>query len=316
MNPYQPKNIAEYLDLLKSALKGADASLVRDALYDAEEYLRSEMAANPTLTEYELLSTVANSYGDPEEVADIYRDTEVTVQKALHTPIKPTLKSRVNSENISDNATTMRGFFRVALDPKTYGALFYMLLSLATGIFYFTWAVTGLSMSAGLLILIIGIPFFILFMASVYAISLVEGRLIETLLGVRMPRRPLYQDTASSWLDRIKALFTDSRTWLSLMYMVLMLPLGIVYFTITVTLLSVSVVLIAAPVVWWLSLIGWVTFYGDFQISTGVLNPAFATPLLFIGGILLFFGSLHLIRAIGQWHGRFAKHVLVEASSD
>jgi ABC-type multidrug transport system fused ATPase/permease subunit len=208
------------------------------------------------------------------------------------------------------------GFFRVALDPKTYGALFYMLLSVATGIFYFTWAVTGLSMSAGLLILIIGIPFFILFMASVYAISLVEGRLIETLLGVRMPRRPLYQDTEHSWLQRITSLLTDSRTWLSLMYMVLMLPLGIIYFTISTVLLVLSAGLIAAPVIWWSVQWGWISFYGDSFISMGSLDPAIASPILFISGIFLLFSSLHLIRAIGQWHGRFAKHVLVEASAD
>lgn len=315
MSNYQPKNITEYLELLKTALKGADASMVRDALYDAEEYLRSELAVNPNLSEVELLESVANSYGSPEEVAEIYRDTEVTVQKALHTPIKPAMKARKDANNVP-SSTPVRGFFRVALDPKTYGALFYMLLSVATGIFYFTWAVTGLSMSAGLLVLIIGIPFFILFMASVYAISLVEGRLVETLLGVRMPRRPLYQDTTSSWMDRIKALLTDSRTWLSLMYMVLMLPLGIIYFTISLTLLILSAGFIAAPVIWWMAQMGWISFYGQLHMGTGSMDPAVASPILFVSGILLLFSSLHLIRAIGQWHGRFAKHVLVEASAD
>lgn len=315
MSNYKPKNIAEYLELLKTALKGSDSSMIHDALYDAEEYLRSELAANPSLSEVELLESVANSYGSPEEVAEIYRDTEITVQKALHAPVKPSIKARTHSNNVPSNAP-LRGFFRVALDPKTYGALFYMLLSLATGIFYFTWAVTGLSMSAGLLVLIIGIPFFILFMASVYAISLVEGRLIETLLGVRMPRRPLYQDTDSSWMERIKALFTDSRTWLSLMYMVLMLPLGIIYFTVASTLLIISAGFIAAPLLWWSVQWGWLSFYGDAGISMGGLDPAIASPILLISGILLLFSSLHLIRAIGQWHGRFAKHVLVEASAD
>ena len=38
-------------------------------------------------------------------------------------------------------------FFNVVRDPRTYGALLYMLLALATGIFYFTWAVVGISMS-------------------------------------------------------------------------------------------------------------------------------------------------------------------------
>ena len=315
MRQHQPKNIAEYLDLLKSALKGADASMIRDALYDAEEYLRSELAANPSLSEHELLDSVANSYGSPEEVADIYRDTEVTVQKALHTPVKSLAKARTESSDSSHN-TPIRGFFRVALDPKTYGALFYMLLSLATGIFYFTWVATGLSMSAGLLVFIIGIPFFIVFMASVYAISLVEGRLIETLLGVRMPRRPLYQDTEHSWMQRIKSLLTDSRTWLSLMYMVVMLPLGIIYFTVAATLLVLSAGLIAAPIIWWLAQWGWLSFYGDAGISMGSLDPAIASPILFIAGTLLLFSSLHLVRAIGQWHGRFAKHVLVQVGAE
>jgi len=304
MNPYSPKTIAQYLDMLKDALKGADASLVRDALYDAEEYLRSEMAAHPEVAEADLLAQVASSYGAPEEVADIYRDTEITVQKALAPPVK----------QVSQSA--WKRFFAVAVDSRTYGALFYMLLSLATGIFYFTWASTGLSMSAGLMILIIGIPFFILFMASVYAISLVEGRLVETLLGVRMPRRPVYQSRSRSWSERIKGLFGDARTWLSLMYMVLMLPLGIVYFTLAVALLSISVALLAAPVLYWMVQIGWVSMYGDVQFGFSGMDPVFATPVLFVAGVVLLFVSLHLVRAIGQWHGRFAKHVLVESGAE
>lgn len=313
MNAYTPKTITQYLDMLKDALKGADASLVQDALYDAEEYLRAELAANPGMAEADLLAQVAGSYGAPEEVADIYRDTEVTVQKALQSP--GPRRAAASSVSPAD-ASLKPGFFGVALDPRTYGALFYMLLSVATGTFYFTWATTGLSLSAGLMILIIGIPFFILFMASVYVISLVEGRLIESLLGVRMPRRPVYRVADEGWLARVKKLFADPRTWLSLMYMVLMLPLGIVYFTLSVTLLSLSAGLIAAPVLWWLMQMDWISFYGDAQIQMGVLNPAVASPLLFIGGVLLLFISLHVIRFIGQWHGRFAKHVLVESGAD
>lgn len=304
MNAYTPKSVAQYLDMLKDALKGADASMIRDALYDAEEYLRSELAANPDVSEAELLAQIASSYGAPEEVADIYRSTEVTVQKALTPPKK------------TESTSAFKRFFAVALDPHTYGAMFYMLLSLVTGIFYFTWATTGLSMSAGLMILIIGIPFFILFMASVYAISLVEGRLVESLLGERMPRRPVYQTSGRSWMERVKSLFADSRTWLSLMYMVLMLPLGIAYFTLTVTLLSLSVGLIAAPVIWWLSQFGWISFYGDAHLEMGGLDPSVFSPVLLIGGIVLLFSSLHVIRSIGRWHGRFAKHVLVESGAD
>ena len=56
-------------------------------------------------------------------------------------------------------------FFGVFLDPRAYTSLFFMLLSLATGIIYFVFAVTGLSLSAGLAVLVIGVPFFLLFIA-------------------------------------------------------------------------------------------------------------------------------------------------------
>ena len=64
---------------------------------------------------------------------------------------------------------------------------------------------------------------------------MVEGRIVEVMLGERMPRRPVYADRERPLLKRIVAMFTDPRTWSTLLYMLLMLPLGIVYFTIAVT---------------------------------------------------------------------------------
>ena len=42
-----PTTIPDYLEQLRRSLAGADPALVQDALYDAEEYLRSELAENP-----------------------------------------------------------------------------------------------------------------------------------------------------------------------------------------------------------------------------------------------------------------------------
>ena len=67
-----------------------------------------------------------------------------------------------------------------------------MLLTLATGIVYFTFVVTGLSLSAGFAILIIGIPFFLAFIGIARVIALGEGRLLEAITGERMPRRPVH----------------------------------------------------------------------------------------------------------------------------
>lgn len=308
--PSLPTNIPEYLEHLRRSLAGADPALIQDALYDAEEYLRSEMAENPGKSEADIIAQVASSYGAPEEVADIYRDTEVKVQAALRTP-KP-----------KPRRSLLGRFFGVIAEPRTYAALFYMLLSLATGIFYFTWVVTGLSMSLGLAILIIGVPFVILYFGSVRVLSLVEGRIVEAMLGERMPRRPLYAERGKPLLARIGAMFTDPRTWTAQLYFLLMLPLGTIYFTIAVTLLSVSIAFITAPVTVWLGYAevvesdmgGWMVL----GVHDGVVGTSLAyasLPLLFALGFLLLFATLHIARGIGYLHGQLAKHLLVQSSS-
>lgn len=290
-----PTTIPEYLEQLRAALQGADPAMIQDALYDAEEYLRAELAEQPGKNEAEVIASVAGSYGAPEEVAEIYRDTEVTVTRALRPPVPPKRKSLPGR------------FFGVAADPHTYGALFYMLLSLATGIFYFTWVVTGIGLSTGLLILIVGIPLLLLFLASVRLLSLVEGRIVEVLLGERMPRRPLYTQRDKPWLTRIGELFTDGRTWTAMLYLLLMLPLGILYFTLLVLLLSVSLSFVAAPLSLFFPQYLDITVF-DWSMTA---QAPWLLPLMSIAGILMLFATLHLARGIGKVHGLFAKLLLV-----
>ncbi len=312
-----PTTIPEYLAQLRAALHDADPAMVQDALYDAEEYLRSELAENPGRSEAEVIAGVAGSYGAPDEVAEIYRETEITVNRALRTPnagVAP-VRRVVPADSTGAPAASppapkprsvLARFFGVALEARTYGALFYMLLSLATGTFFFTWVVTGLSLSLGLLVLIIGIPVAVLFFGSVRGLSLLEGRLVEALLGERMPRRPTYSDRSRSWLQRVGDMFTDGRTWLTLLYFVLMLPLGVVYFTIATTLLSMSLGFIWAPVAALFS-----SSYVGLHIDGTQMLPVWVTPLLAVVGVLLLFATLHLARGIGRLHGMMAKHLLV-----
>jgi uncharacterized membrane protein len=292
-----PKTIPEYLEQLRAALAGADPALLQDALYDAEEYLRAELAEHPEVDEATMLATIAGSYGAPEEVADIYRVQETTVNKVMRTPPP------------APRASAIGRFFGVAADPHTYGALLYMLLALPVGIFYFTWAIAGMSMSAGFAILIIGIPFAVLFMGTVYALSLVEGRIVETLLGERMPRRPQYPAAETGFWARIKAILVDPRTWGSLLYMVLMLPMGIIYFTSVVIGLSLSAGLVSAPFAWLFGVP--VTYSMDGQ---NIMPPGLAMPLLTVFGVFLLFATLHLARGVGKFHAQFAKHLLVKSA--
>ncbi|MEN1927687.1 sensor domain-containing protein [Luteimonas sp. MJ250] len=299
-----PRTIPEYLEQLRRSLAGADPAMVQDALYDAEEYLRSELAENPDRSEAEVIAAVASSYGAPDEVADIYRDTEATVQTALRSPVPPRRKSAFGR------------FFGVVADPRTYASLFYMVLALATGIFYFTWVVAGFSTTLGLSITIIGIPLLILFFGSVRVLSLVEGRIVEVMLGERMPRRPLYTARGRSIWQRIGDMFTDPRTWSTMLYMLLMLPLGIIYFTLATTLLAIGISFVLAPIASWTG-IGDAWLHSNHVVLYGLdgvpVEGALLLPML-LGGVLLLFATLHLARAIGRGHGLLAKHLLVKTA--
>ncbi len=294
-----PQTIDEYLAQLRAALAGADPAMIQDALYDAEEHLRSELAENPQLTEAELLAKITSSYGAPEEVAEIYRNQEVTVTRALRPPPPRPHRSALGR------------FFSVAADPHTWSAMFYMLLSLATGIFYFTWAIMGVSMSIGFALMIFGVPFAVLFFGSVRMLSLLEGRIVEAMLGVRMPRRPPYQDRDKPLLTRIANMFTDPRSWSSLFYMLLMLPLGIIYFTVLVAGLAVPLALIAQPfaqMIWRLPIVQ--------NDDISYFLPPGLWPIEWVLGVMCLFGMLHLVRGIGRMHGGIAKHLLVKSAGN
>jgi len=300
-----PRTIAEYLEQLRAALRGADPALIQDALYDAEEHLRAELYERPGRDEAAMLEHVVESYGAPYEVAEIYRDQEIKIQRAIRPPPPPKRRSAAGR------------FFGVIADARTWGALFYLLFGMVTGIAYFTWVVAGLSMSAGFSVLIIGLPFIVLFFGSVRGLALLEGRLVETLLGVRMPRRPPYPPKHMSLFQRIGAMFTDPRSWSSMLYALLLLPLSVTYFSVTVSLLAAVLLLLGIPLA---------LLFGQAWPQDWFLNRPFAVDwgygphvpswgeaaVMFVAGVLLLFCTLHLVRAIGRLHGQLAKHLLVQ----
>lgn len=303
MTSTSPRTVAEYLEQLRAALRKADPALVQDALYDAEEHLRGELRENHGMSEADVLAKIVGSYGAPDEVAEIYEDKENVVRQALRSPPPP------------PRGTALGRFFAVGADPRAYSALFYMVLSLATGIFYFTWTVAGLSLSLGLSILIVGILVAVLFFGTTRVLSLVEGRIIEVMLGERMPRRPVYAERDLPLFKRIGRMFTDPRTWSTLLYFVLMLPLGIVYFTTAITGIVLSLSFILVPLAhlgWMLGLvrIDWAT---DVHFNDTMVVPwQLGDPLLFVLGIVLLFGMLHLARGVARLQGALAKNLLVQ----
>ena len=291
------KSVEEYLDLLKAELQGSDAATIQDALADAEEHLRAALAnlreAQPEMSEEEALNQVIEQYGSPSETASAYAEVERRTVPQL---------TRETPRNISP----LGSFFGVYTDARAWGALLYMLIAFVTGIFYFTWAITGLSLAVSFSIFIFGLPFALLFLLSVQGLALLEGRIIEALLGVRMPRRPLFTAKGLKWLERLKLLVLDKHTWLSILYMIIQFVFGTIYFVVFVTILSFSISFIAIPVMQEIFGMGAV-------MNNGIRYyfPTWSYPLLVFGGVLLWTAFMNLARGLGQLHGRMAKSMLV-----
>jgi uncharacterized membrane protein len=297
-----PRSIDQYLEQLRAELAGEDPALVQDARYDAEEYLRAELAAHPGKSETDVLELIASTYGAPDEVAAAYRDTEAKVKVAMAPPSRP------------PTASALRRFFGIFGDVRAWTSLFFMLLSLATGVFYFTFAVVGVSLSAGLAILIIGVPFFLGFIGLLRVIALGEGRLIEAMTGERMPRRPVHPGPPRGFGARILEMLRDVRTWTTLAYAVLMLPLGVAYFVIAIVGLSAGLAMIAGPLlqvpqVLGLDLPGGIP--ADDVVLQGLASHPVGLLLSALLGVLLLTLLMHLARAIGRVHARLAKALLV-----
>jgi hypothetical protein len=132
-----------------------------------------------------------------------------------------------------------------------------------------------------------------------------------------MPRRPVHPGPPAGWLTRIGEMLTDVRTWTTLLYMLLMLPLGIVYFTVTVTGLAVGLAFTAAPLLAFARWLGWgsdaTLFSDDAHIGGFVLSDhsMFAALILGALGVLIVTLLMHAARAIGRGHAHLAKALLV-----
>jgi uncharacterized membrane protein len=311
-----PQTVDAYLAQLKRAMTGCPPAVIRDALSDAEEHLRNELAQDPNKNEAEVMASVIENYGTPQEIAEEYRAMERTLAGPFARPDEET-----------EAPPRRYGFFGVVGDPRAYGALIYMLLSLATGIFYFTWVVAWGSLSIGTLILIFGFIIALFFIGSVRLLSLVEGRIVEGLLGVRMPRRLPPETPNENIFAKVKNALLDYRTWSSIFYFLLMLPLGIIYFTLAVAMMAFSLGLTGGGIRALITGNPAITVSPDVQVDPDYIRLIHEQPWIpdtvaffnSVGGhvtmvavgLLLIFLMLHVAKGIGWFHGRIAETLLV-----
>ncbi len=144
----------------------------------------------------------------------------------------------------------MKRILAPLLSSRTWRETAHLLADLPVGIALFTWAITMLSLGAGLAITIIGIPLLALTVVSGRWIGVMERWRAATFLDVDTPAPLPLQSRTGVW-PRIRQGLGDRAGWRGLLYGLVMLPWSIITFTFTVTMWSVALGLTTLPLYDW-----------------------------------------------------------------
>jgi signal transduction histidine kinase len=160
----------------------------------------------------------------------------------------------------------------------------YLLLSLPMGILTFTVAVAGWGTAISSLLTFIGVPIAVLTIAAMRGLSRIERRRAAVVLrepvpehyAVRLPfRREDWSRLHIIW-SWFKGLFQDRQMYRDLAYGLLLLPIGVVSFTVLTVAVTMTVGFITFPTWWWALPDGWDTglWHIDTWADAGILAGA------------------------------------------
>ncbi len=188
------------------------------------------------------------------------------------------------------------------LDRRTPGRLAYSLLAFPLGLTYFVFLVTGLAVGIGTAVTLLGIPILIGMLFAWRGLAMFERRLLGLTLGLELadPYRPVRSTGA---LGRMRERLADPATWKDLIYLFLSFPLGLISFTVSVTLVSLSAGCLLAPA--WYEAVPEGAMIGSERIDT--LTEAL---LLVPVGILATVLGLVALWALSAMHSSAARLLL------
>ena len=199
----------------------------------------------------------------------------------------------------------MKRMFAPLAKARTWSASLHLLLDMPFGIAWFVIAIVGLSV--GVSLVVVALVGLVILAAAVFAgrlIGIVERARAEMFLGVKVSPPPARVRPEGTWAG-LRSLLTDPVGWKGLGYGMLMLPIGIMNFTIVVTMWSIALAGTTYPV--W----GWAVpaQFGDNHVIHGWLKAGYISGT-FVVGVLLLIATPHVIRGLAAMDGGLVKGLL------
>ncbi len=184
---------------------------------------------------------------------------------------------------------------RAPFELRTWKETFHLLLNLPVGVITFTVIVVGFTTGLGMLITLLGIPIIFATMYVSRWMGSIERARADAFLDVNVPAPYRADPPRDKWWRQHVARFADPATWVEVGYHVLMLPFGILTFTVVLTFWSVAIGWLSFPL--W----AWATdpLPSDvgFPFRWGTIGPAeyiLAVPL----GLLLLLLTPWIVRGL------------------
>lgn len=192
--------------------------------------------------------------------------------------------------------------------PPLGGSAVYLLMNMPLGIAWFTVATTLTTLGIGTAIIWIGLPIVALSVLLWRGGAQVERARAYALLDtyVSPPYRPLPEGgQALRWKARLR----DVATWRDLAYLLLLLPIGIIQFTLMVSFWATSLALAGLPI-YYRFLPSGAYHFPSYELRwISVDSGLEALPWAALG-VLCIALSVKLTRALAGAHARYARGLL------
>ncbi|MGW7631751.1 sensor histidine kinase [Streptomyces griseoincarnatus] len=195
----------------------------------------------------------------------------------------------------------MPAALRAPVEGRVWRELAYVLLGLPISILLFTYAVTMVSLGAGLLVTFLGVPVLAAALAGCRGIGSVERARARGLLGLDVGEPEPLRLKRQGFMGWIGAVLKSGTSWRALLYSVLQLPWAVLSFTVTVTFWSVGWTLLTYPLWFWVlpTYAGQdgIQLYGDEQRAIYLDNP-FEIAVTAGVGLLFTLATPWIVRAL------------------
>ncbi|MEF9905709.1 sensor histidine kinase [Streptomyces sp. P9-A2] len=190
---------------------------------------------------------------------------------------------------------------RAPVEGRTWRELVYVLLSLPISVLLFTYAVTMVSLGAGLLVTFLGVPVLAAGLAGCRGFGALERMRARGLLGLDVAEPEPLRMKRQGFVAWMGAVLKSGASWRSLLYAVLHLPWAVFAFSVAVTVWSIGWSLLTYPLWFWVFPMyagqGGIQLYGDGQHQIYLDNPFEITVTALIG-LLFTIATPWIVRAL------------------